>query len=241
MPEMRMLGVVPARGGSKGIPHKNTVLLAGRPLLEYTARAALGCRSLARTVLSTEDSRIADVGRRCGLEVAFMRPAELAQDDTPMLSVLQHAIQALEKLDGDRPDAVVLLQPTSPLRRSEHIDAACEIFRQSDCDSVVSVVEVPHRFAPPSLMRLEAGRLNPMEGGPLPIRRQDKPRLYARNGPAILVVRRQEILEHERLWGPDCRAYVMDSTDSVDIDDPSDLEWAEALLARRRNLSETTP
>ena len=120
---MTVLGVIPARGGSKGIPDKNLALVGGRPLLAYTADAVKGSARLTRTIVSTDDARIADSARSLGLDVPFLRPSSLAADDTPMLPVLQHAVDTL-KSDGFRADIVVLLQPTSPLRRGEHIDAA---------------------------------------------------------------------------------------------------------------------
>src|SRR5215207_3892869 len=120
---MNVLGVVPARGGSKGIPHKNLTLAAGRPLLAYTADAARGSRRLTRVVVSTDDPAIAVVARGLGLDVPFMRPADLAQDATPMLPVLQHADREMAA-QGFHADAIVLLQPTSPLRRAVHIDDA---------------------------------------------------------------------------------------------------------------------
>jgi CMP-N-acetylneuraminic acid synthetase len=170
---MRTLGVIPARGGSKGIPGKNLRLLAGRPLLAYTADAARGSRRLSRVVLSTDDEATAAAGRSLGLEVPFLRPADLAADDSPMLPVLRHAVEALSA-SGFEADAVVLLQPTSPLRRAEHIDAAIELLEATGADSVVSVVEVPHQFNPVSVMTLEGDRLKPFVPGPLVTRRQDK-------------------------------------------------------------------
>ena len=122
---LRVLGIIPARGGSKGIPRKNIRRLAGKPLLQYSAQAALGARRLARTILSTEDPEIAEVGRTCGLEVPFLRPPELARDDTPTLPVLQHAVRTLEAA-GDHYDAVCLLQPTNPFRQSHDIDACIQ-------------------------------------------------------------------------------------------------------------------
>src|ERR1043166_8417625 len=119
---MRVLAIITARGGSKGIPRKNIRLLAGKPLLQYTAEAALAAKQLERVILSTEDEEIAQVGKICGLEVPFLRPPELARDDTPTLPVLQHAVNALEKT-GARFDAICLLQPTAPLRQSNDIDA----------------------------------------------------------------------------------------------------------------------
>jgi len=230
---VNILGVIPARGGSKAIPHKNIALVASRPLLAYTCDAALASRRLTRVVLSTDDPTIAEVGRQCGVEVPFLRPADLAQDDTPMLSVLQHTLRVLQETEGYQPEVVVLLQPTSPLRRAEHIDAAVDILLETGADSVVSVVEVPHQFNPVSLMRLEEGRLVPFLEGPLILRRQDKPPVYTRNGPAVLAVRREVLLHKDSLYGDDCRPLVMDDKSSIDVDGPLDLEFVEFLLARR--------
>lgn len=229
---MQILGVVPARGGSKTIPRKNLALVAGRPLLAWTADAALGSVRLARTVLSTDDPEIAEVGRALGLEVPFLRPAALAADETPMLAVLQQLVEALEREEGYRPDAVALLQPTSPLRRAHHIDAAIELLSSTGADSVVSVVAVPHQFSPVSVLREDHGRLVPWGEGPTVTRRQDKPVLYARNGPAVLVTRRA-VVGQGSLYGADSRPLVMSPEESIDIDTPWDLELAGWLLGRR--------
>ena len=229
---MNVLGVVPARGGSKAIPRKNLASIAGRPLLAYTVDAVRASRRLTRVVVSTEDAAIADAARALGLEVPFLRPVELASDDTPMLPVLQHASRALAR-DGFAADAVVLLQPTSPFRRAEHIDRAVDLLESTGADSVVSVVEVPHPFTPVSVLRLDGERLHPYLDGDTVARRQDKPRLFARNGPAVVAVRTPVVVEQGRLYADDTRALVMSAEDSVDIDEPFDLLVAEAVLARR--------
>jgi CMP-N,N'-diacetyllegionaminic acid synthase len=226
----RTLGVIPARGGSKGIPHKNLAPVGGRPLLAYTADAARGSR-LSRTCVSTDDPAIADAARRFGLDVPFMRPAALAADETPMLPVLRHAVAAMAA-DGFAADVVVLLQPTSPFRRAEHIDRAIELLDESGADSVVSVVEVPHQFTPSSVMRLEDGRLRPFADGPLVTRRQDKPVLYARNGPAVLATR-VRTLDAGSLYGSDIRPLFMTARESIDIDTLDDLALADLLLSTR--------
>ena len=230
---MTVLGIVPARGGSKGLKNKNLRALGGQSLLARTAEAVRSSRSLTRTVLSTDDPAIAEAGRALGFEVPFMRPAELAADETPMLPVLQHAVQTLAR-DGFHADVIVLLQPTSPFRRAEHIDAAVELLATSGADSVVSVVEVPHQFSPVSVLTLADGRVQPYASGPLVTRRQDKPRVYARNGPAVLAVR-VSVLERGHLYGGDCRPLIMTPADSVDIDDQHDFEYAEFLLHRTRH------
>jgi CMP-N-acetylneuraminic acid synthetase len=223
---MAVLGLVPARGGSKGIAGKNLAPLRGKPLLAYTCEAARASRSLTRVVVSTDSKEIAAAARSLGVEVPFLRPASLAGDDVPMLDVVRHALDEL----GD-PEAVVLLQPTSPLRRAEHVDAAVELWRATGADSVVSAVRVPHHLTPGSLLVLgEDGRLAPLQPGPT--LRQGKPVLYARNGPAVLVVR-PSVVRAGSLYGEDSRALVMAAEDSLDVDEPFDLELAEFILARR--------
>ncbi|MBU0596052.1 acylneuraminate cytidylyltransferase family protein, partial [Candidatus Bipolaricaulota bacterium] len=182
-----MIALIPARGGSKGIPGKNLALLHGVPLIDYTIKAARAAETVDRIILSTDDERIAEFCRRRGVEVPWMRPAELAEDGTLIVSVLAHLLEWLKE-SGVTPEAMILLQPTSPLRRAEHIDAAVRAFRAKKADTLVSVVEVPHQYTPDSLMRLDdAGLLEfPSKGQPA-TRRQDKATLYARNGPAILI------------------------------------------------------
>jgi len=131
-----VLGVITARGGSKGIPGKNLKLLGGRPLIAYTIDAARQSGALDRLILSTDDPAIAEVGRSMGCEVPFIRPADLALDQTPHLPVMQHAVEWLAANDGYRPDLVLILQPTSPLRRAEHVREAVSLAQTSGADSV---------------------------------------------------------------------------------------------------------
>jgi CMP-N-acetylneuraminic acid synthetase len=229
---LHVLGVIPARGGSKGIPRKNLAPLAGRPLIAYTCDAARESRRLTRTIVSTDDERIAAVAVQAGAESPFLRPAALAADDTPMLDVLVDLLETLASREQYRPDVVVLLQPTSPFRRGGHIDAAVDLLDASGADAVVSVVPVPHQFTPSSLMRLDGDRLVPWSDAP-PLRRQDKPRLFARNGPAVVAVRTRTLLVDRVLYGADTRGLVMSREESLDIDDGFDLELAELLMAAR--------
>ena len=206
-------------------------------------------------VISTEDEEIAVVGRQLGIEVPFLRPSHLAADDTPMLDVLTDLVVSLEQREQYRPDVLVLLQPTSPFRRGRHIDAALDLLTTSGADSVVTVVPVPHQFTPSSLMQLKGDRLvpwidGPSAGGhpqgppdrrgdeqrlsgtsPSPTRRQDKPLLFARNGPAVVAVHTGVVMDRRTLYGPDTRGLVMTREDSFDIDDPFDLNLAERLMA----------
>jgi CMP-N,N'-diacetyllegionaminic acid synthase len=227
---MRVVGLVPARGGSKGIPRKNARLLAGRPLLAYTAEAAARSRLLSRVLLTTEDPELAAIGRACGLEVPFERPAELARDDTPMLPVVQHALRWLEA-QGDSVDAVCLLQPTHPLRRSEDIDACIELCDGSGADTVVTIVAVPPEFNPHWVyFRSESGALTLATGEAAPIaRRQDLPPAFCREG-SVYVTRRDVVLQQGSLYGRRLLGVPVDRAHSVNLDTPEDWTRAEAIL-----------
>lgn len=231
-----ILGLIPARGGSRGIPRKNIAPIGGRPLLAYTCEAALGSRRLTRVVISTDDEEIAAVGRDCGAEVPFWRPPELAQAETPSLPVVLHALDWLSGHEAWEPDIVVLLQPTSPLRRARHIDEALQAMEAAGADTVVSVVPVPHRYNPYSIGRVADGWLRDFWEEPVPFdrfRREDAPLFYARNGPAVLATRTCVLRERASFFGHLVLPYVMLEEDSVDIDTPFDLRMAEWLLAQQ--------
>ena len=230
---MEILGVIPARGGSKGIPRKNLALLGGRPLIAYTCDAARESRRLTRVMVSTDDAEIAAAARSYGVDAPFLRPPRLAADETPMVDVLVDLVATLEQHERYTPDVLVLLQPTSPFRRAAHVDAAVALLESSGADCVVTVTEVPHQFTPTSLMRLDGDRLLPAVAGEIPVRRQDKPRLFARNGPAVVAVRTPVLMAGRGLYGADTRGLVMSREESLDVDDRLDLEMAELLLAAR--------
>lgn len=228
---MKVLGIVTARGGSKGIPRKNLALLAGKPLLAWTAETALRS-GLARVVLSTDDEEIAEVGRALGLEVPFLRPPELALDTTPTVPVLQDVVRRLEAA-GDRHEAVFTLQPTNPLRTVNDIAGAIALLEHSGADSVISFVEVGERH--PARMKLvdAEGRVSDpafaeqFEGQ----RRQDLPPLWLRDG-AVYLTRRDVLVDQGSLKGQDCRAWKMPQERACNIDTPFDLWLAEQLLRR---------
>jgi CMP-N,N'-diacetyllegionaminic acid synthase len=228
----QVLGLVPARAGSKGVPGKNTRLLAGRPLLEYTAQAARESGVLHRVVLSTDSEQIAECGRRVGIDVPFMRPAALAQDDTPMLPVVEHALDELRR-KGWEPEMVVLLQPTSPLRKPAHIRAAVEHLQRTAADSVVSVVPVPQHLSPDYVMRVEDGRLRPfLPEGVRVTRRQDARPAYVRDG-TVYAFRTTTLRRFGSIYGDDCRPLVLDADESLSIDTAADWAAAERALAGR--------
>lgn len=219
---MKYLAVIPARGGSKGIKHKNRKLLNGKPLIQYTIDAVQQS-VINDLVVSTDDINIANIAEKLGVNVV-MRPKELAQDDTPTLPVLQHALNK----SGAKYDAVITLQPTSPLRTVNHINEAIQLFESNKgADSLVSVVKVPHNMVPESIMAIENGELvNYIESTPL--RRQDKPIYYARNGAAIYITTVKQ-LAHS-VFGGKIIPYEMSKNDSFDIDDSEDWNLVKTLI-----------
>jgi len=227
-----VLAIVPARGGSKGVPGKNVRLLGGRTLLEYTAAAARDSAVIDRIVLSTDSEEVAAAGRAAGLEVPFLRPAALAQDDTPMLPVIRHAIDEVTRA-GWTPELVVLLQPTSPLRRPDHVARAVDLLRSSGADSVVTVVEVPKHLSPDYVMRIDAGVLRPfLPEGERVTRRQDVRPAYSRDG-TVYAFRRDTLDRCGSIYGDDCRPLVIDARESLSIDTPEDWAAAEKILEAR--------
>jgi CMP-N,N'-diacetyllegionaminic acid synthase len=224
---MRTLGIITARGGSKGIPDKNIVPLDGKPLVAYTIAAARAARRLDRCIVSTDSDRIAAVCRAHGADVPFMRPAALARDETRSIDVVRHALETV----GEVYDAVMVLQPTSPLRTGSHIDAAIALLEaHPDADAVISVVDVEDHH-PARMKRIEDGYLvdppfaEAVEGQP----RQQLPPFYVRNG-AIYLTRTAILLETGLLKGRRCLAYVMPPEVSVNIDGLLQLHLAEAIL-----------
>ena len=227
---MRVLGLIPARGGSKGITRKNIRELAGKPLLQWTAEAALAARSITSAVLSTDDEEIAAVGRQCGLRTPFLRPSELAADDTPTLPVVQHALRTLEE-SGESFDAICLLQPTNPFRTAADIDACVELFISEAADAVLSVLPVPLEYNPRWVYFRQAdGSLRLSTGESQPIaRRQLLPPAFHREG-SVYVTRRDVIMQMNSLYGDRVIGYEVARHPTINLDTPSDWLRAEALI-----------
>ena len=228
-----ILGLVPARGGSKGIPRKNARKLAGRPLVAHTFEACEQSRLLTRTILSTDDPEIAALAEGYAVDVPFLRPPHLAADDTPTRAVVADLLDRLSER-GEAPDIVVLLQPTAPLRRGIHIDEAVSMLRGGDWDSVVSVSEVPAHFHPRWQLVLQEAELSLITGEPLRdivTRRQDLTTTYYRNG-AIYAFHSSAFRRTGSFYGERCAGYVMPTTLSINIDTPEEWSHAEMLLQR---------
>ena len=230
----KILAVIPARGGSKGVVRKNIRPVCGKPLIAYTIETALAAGHLLhRSIVSTDDPETKAIAREYGADVPFLRPAELAGDRVPTLPVLQHAVRFVEEADGVVLDWVLLLQPTAPLRLIDDLEASVALARQYSCDSVISVVQV---FAehPILMKRIEGNRLLPYcieekEG----TRRQDyQPPAYMRNG-AIYLTRRDVLMEQDSIWGRVICPYVMPPERSVSVDNELELKLVEILIQER--------
>ena len=231
-----VLAIVPARGGSKAIPKKNIKKLNGKRLIEYTAEQIKACSFISRSIVSTDDEDIATISSKIGLEVPFLRPSQLAKDNTPSLPVIQHAVETLNSLDGYLPDIIVLLQPTSPFRKAEQIDEAIRTLQNSDADSIVSVQKVPHSMNPNSVMRLTPeGLLESFSDQKQEITiRQQKPKFYARNGAAIYAFTTECLLKKNSFFGDKTLPFLMQTLESWDLDDLEDWHICEQLL--RHNI-----
>lgn len=234
----KILGIITARGGSKGIPGKNIKELCGKPLIAYTIDVAKESGIFSRLVLSTDDEQIATVGKHYGAEVPFMRPSELAQDTTPTLPVLQHAVEFLREHELYEPDYVMILQPTAPLRQARHIREAADILERTGADSVVSVTQIPAHYNPHWQFIVAADKkLSLFTGEPfskIVMRRQELGKTYTRNG--AIYVFRTELLSRANpsFYGDDVRAYVMEPQHSVNIDTLEDWECVEKILRQQK-------
>lgn len=225
---MRILGLIPARGGSKGIPGKNIKPLAGKPLLAYTAEAALQSDLLVKTILSTDDEAIAEVGNLFGIDVPFLRPSEFAQDGSPTLGVILHALEFLEN-SGQHFDAVCLLQPTTPFRTEGFVDEAISRFVQSDADSLVSVLPVPHEYNPHWTFEADDSGLLKIATGERTIipRRQELPQAWHRDGSVYIT--KTDVLKSGSLYGNSVAYIENDPKSHVNLDTQADWEKAEML------------
>lgn len=234
---MKVLGVITARGGSKGLPGKNLKLLAGKPLIAYSIETARLSAAFDRVILSTDDQAIADTARALGCEVPFMRPADLARDDTPHLPVMEHAVKWLRDRESYDCDAVMILQPTSPLRTAGDIRAAIDLLDATGADSVVSVSAMPSHCHPMRTLRVDGRGFATLytTGQPVrhrPLRRQDMPAAWTINE-AIYLFRTRVLFEAEpSLYGDRTAAYVMPAERGIAIDDPADWVAAERAVGR---------
>ncbi len=238
MKNKKILGIITARGGSKSIPGKNIKPLLGKPLIFYTIDSAQKSGVFDRIIVSTDDKEIADVAREYGCEVPFMRPDELAQDKTPHLPVIQHAVIWLKENEGYWPDYVMILQPTSPLRQSFHLKESAELLDRG-ADTVLSVSKIPKQFSPYKAMVIrDDDFMQLINDDPVrnrAIRRQDLKDAYWSVG-AIYLFKTELIFakDNPHFYGDKVAPYPIEAKYIVDIDEPEDWEVAEKAMKRIR-------
>jgi CMP-N,N'-diacetyllegionaminic acid synthase len=220
----KVLAVIPARGGSKGIPRKNIRLLDGKPLIAWSIEAAQRSKHIDHVIVSSDDSEIIDVARSWGCDVPFVRPAELARDDTPGIAPVLHALQSVQAFE-----CVVLLQPTSPLRTSEDIDGCLDLMYRMKSPACVSLTEAQH--SPYWMYTLDgSNRMAPVLNSSAPIlRRQDSPRICLLNG-AVYTARSQWLMERQTFLADETVGYMMPPERSLDIDTEIDFVVAEHCI-----------
>lgn len=230
--DKRTLGVITARGGSKGIPRKNIKELCGKPLIAYTIEATRASKYLTRCVVSTDDAEIVQIAKEHGGDVPFIRPAEFAQDKSGSVEVVQHALNWFKDHEGQEFDYAMILQPTSPLRTAEDIDASIAKIVDTGADSVMSMVELTD-FSLKKLKRLEGDLIVPFmeDEGKTSAARGELERVYKRN--CAIYLTRAELIMKGDLFGKVSRAYVMPRERSVDINEPIDFELAEFLMKKK--------
>jgi CMP-N,N'-diacetyllegionaminic acid synthase len=229
---MKILGLIPARGGSKGLPHKNRKELLGKPLLQFTIEAALGSKLLDSVVFSSEDATLIALAKQMGAEVPFVRPAQLASDTASSISVVVQALETLARM-GKTYDAVCLLQVTNPFRTSQFIDKAILKFKEAGTDSLVSVLKVPHEFNPHWVYEVSEKNTLKLSTGEDEIikRRQDLPVAYYRDG-SIYITRSDIVTSQHSLYGREISYIESDPERHVNIDTMQDWERA-AVLAEK--------
>jgi len=223
----RILSIIPARGGSKGLPRKNIVDLAGKPLIAWTIEASLKSKYITKTVVSSDDEEILDIAQEFGAEI-IKRPSDLALDQSPSESVVRHALSELQSREEEF-DLLTLLQPTSPLRTSKHIDHGFEIILNSNCSSVISVCELNNKI----LKAFQENKYGFLEGAisnkhPF-LRRQDLPRVYLPNG-AIYIIKINMFNKNGNFYTDKIAKFVMSDIDSLDIDTMDDIKIARSCI-----------
>ena len=228
-----MLAIIPARGGSKGLPKKNIRLFDGLPLICHTIKTALASKSIKKVIVSTDDDEIASVAKDCGAEVPFMRPANLASDNSMVMDTYFYVVDKLVEMTSKPVEKFVALLPTVPLRLSEDIDKAVKIFDSKNADSVISVVKSPvpidwyRKISENGILKNYLPDFNAVKN------RQELEQTYVPNG-AIYVFRTDVLRSVRKYYTDNTYPYIMPSERSADIDDMLDFKWAEYLLNMRK-------
>jgi len=231
---MKVLGIIPARGGSKRLPRKNVRRLCGKPLVAWAIEASLGAQRLTRVVVSSDDDEVLAIAAGYDRRLALRRPAEISHDTALAYTFVLHALATLEAAGEGPYEAAAIVQPSSPLTTSADIDATVELLEKSGADTAVSVMAVDHATHPLKLKRMDGDRLLPyLEEEQGRMAAHELPRLFVRN--CAVYASRRQVYQGHKVIGDDCRGYLMPRERSVDINEEIDLAFVEFLLNRGRS------
>jgi CMP-N,N'-diacetyllegionaminic acid synthase len=227
----KILGVITARGGSKGIQGKNIKLLAGKPLIAYTIEAAKASKYLTRFIVSSDDPKIIEVSKKYGADVPFVRPLELARDQSTSIEVVQHGLNWLKENQNESYEYLMILQPTSPLRTTQDIDECIKKIIDTDADSIMSMKELTD-FSVKKIKRIEDDLILPWmeEEGSWTSSRQNMKKVYKRN--CAIYLTKTELIMKGDLFGKISRPYIMPEERSIDINQSVDFELADFWLRK---------
>jgi CMP-N,N'-diacetyllegionaminic acid synthase len=232
------LAIIPARRGSKRLTRKNMRILAGKPLTAWAIEAARAARHIDHLVVSSDDPEVLELARQYGV-ATIERPAELATDESPAIDFVRHAVKTLEEQGQGPFDAVVIIQPSSPLTTAADIDETIELLERSGADSAVSVMRLDHAVHPLKMKTLDGDRLQPyLEEERGRMAAHELPEIYVRN--CSVYVTRRSVIERGQVIGDDCRGYIMPRERSLDINEDLDLAFAEFLLSRPKECESPT-
>ena len=231
--KLKILGIIPARGGSKEIKRKNLLKIGGKTLVELAIKSAKKSKLLTRIILSSEDKEILKIAKKAGVEIPFIRPKKLAKDNSSTFSVLKHAVKWLEKNENWRADIIVLLQPTTPFRKGTHIDAVVKLLLKSRSDAATTIKKVSY----PSHWLLKIVNKNKIsnlfKGGNRYLRRQDAPQTYQPAGLVSAMTRKLLFSLKTTLPAGDTRGYIIPSKFGINIDSSHDYKLAVSLLGKK--------
>ncbi len=230
----RLLAVIPARGGSKRLPRKNVLDLAGKPLIAWTIQEALNCKYIDQVIVSTDDKEISDISKEYGADVPFFRPSELATDEAKTVDVVLHLLDELEKV-GERYDYIILLQPTSPLRTAQNIDESVELLQMKNSDAVISVCESEHPPLWCNVLPDDMSMDNFLDASVKNKRSQDLPKQYRINGAIYISSVKKLKKENSFFLSNNCIAYIMKQNVSIDIDTIDDFDFALLRISNSTN------
>jgi CMP-N,N'-diacetyllegionaminic acid synthase len=238
MEQKNIIAIIPARGGSKGVPRKNIKIINGKPLIAYAIEDGKNSKYISKVIVSTEDSEIKSISQQWGAEV-IDRPDDLAQDRSPTLPVMQHVVQTLQE-QGEKVDLIILLQATAMFKKVEEIDRAIEVMLSGEYDSLISLSPTPKHFVVNWQKEIKEGVVvNHHDGLPInddksAVRRQDLPTTYWKNG-QIYIMTPKTLMENDGLFGERCHGFVIDRSDIVNIDSFEDFEYAEYIINKENN------